>query len=422
MDLTPLHMVTGNRMANLDRFDIAVIGGGIIGTATALKLSDRCKGGKLKLILLESEDGLARHQTGNNSGVIHSGLYYRPGSMKARNCTRGRESLIRFCQEHDIPHKRCGKVVIASREVELPALEKLRERGIANGLTGIQRLRPEEIKEHEPAASGLAGLFVPQTGIVNYTTVCCKFGEIFQKNGGDIRLNSRVVGVRRCGKEIVLQTTSDEVICSHLINCSGLHSDRVARMAGIDPGLMIVPFRGEYHTLIPTREHLVKNLIYPVPDPQFPFLGVHFTRMIEGGVEAGPNAVLAGKREGYKAWQVSPRDAWATVTYPGFWRMARKHWRMGLVEQLRSMSKAAFVRALKRLIPEIESGDIRRGGAGVRAQALERTGFLVDDFRIQESERMIHVLNAPSPAATASLEIAETITGIAVARFQLDVP
>ena len=404
-------------MSDTPSFDIAIIGGGIIGLATALKLSEHNHFPGHNIAVLEAEDRLAPHQTGNNSGVIHSGLYYKPGSLKARNCTLGREALYRFCEKHDIPHQRCGKVVIATHQEELPRMERLLERGKANGLKGIRRLDREQIGDYEPACAGIAGLHVPETGITNYTTVCEKFSDLFRDNGGDILLNTRVSGVTTWKGEMILATTSGVVRCKNLINCAGLQSDRVARMCGLHPDLKIVPFRGEYHTISKEREYLVNNLIYPVPDPQFPFLGVHFTRMIEGGVEAGPNAVLALKREGYNKFSFSARDFLENVTFPGFWRMIKKHWRMGLHEQYRSLNKAAFVRALQRLVPEIRTKDIRPASAGVRARALERTGFLVDDFRIKESKNMVHVLNAPSPAATASLNIGEAIARIAHKNF-----
>ena len=383
-------------------YDIAIIGGGIVGLATAFALSTRSR---LSLVVLEAEDRLAAHQTGHNSGVIHSGLYYKPGSLKARNCAEGREALYRFCAEHDIPHERCGKVVVATRASELPALDELERRGRANGLEGLRRLRGEEIREHEPHAAGIAGLFVPETGIVDYSQVAQAFADCVREAGGEIRIRSRVRGFRRAPDALILETASGEVRCRHLINCGGLQSDRLARLCGVDPRLRIVPFRGEYYEIVPERRHLVNNLIYPVPDPRFPFLGVHFTRKAGGGVEAGPNAVLAFKREGYRRSSFSPRDALDMARYAGFWRMASRYWRTGIGEFHRSFSRRAFVRALQRLAPELRYEDVRRAGAGVRAQALDAGGTLVDDFRIVEAERMIHVLNVPSPAATASISI-----------------
>jgi L-2-hydroxyglutarate oxidase len=399
-----------------ESFDIAIIGGGIVGMATALSLTRRYGA---SLVVLETEDHLAPHQTGNNSGVIHSGLYYKPGSQKARNCVEGREAMYRFCQEHGVAHDRCGKVVVALEERELPALEELERRGLANGLKGLRRLNADELREYEPHVRGIAGLHVPETGIVDYKGVTNKYGDLVRQLGGEIRLSAKVVAVRSTPEALILETRQGEVRASHLINCGGLYADRVARMCGLEPGLLIIPFRGEYYELIPERQFLVKNLIYPVPDPRFPFLGVHFTRMVHGGIEAGPNAVLALKREGYSWGKISPRDLWEMATYKGLWRMAAKHWKIGLGEFQRSLSKTAFHRALARLIPELRLGDIHPAGAGVRAQALEPSGDLVDDFRFVEAKRMIHVLNAPSPAATASLAIGKTIADMAGRHFGL---
>jgi L-2-hydroxyglutarate oxidase len=388
------------------RYDIAIIGGGIIGTATAMALT---RPGNLSLVVLEAEDRLAAHQTGNNSGVIHSGLYYRPGSLKAKNCVEGREALYRFCKENGIPHERCGKVVVATSEEEIPRLEELHRRGTENGLEGLRKLGSDEIREFEPHVTGVAGLHVPDTGIVDFTRVTETYGEKVRAVAGEIRTGTRVTGMARESGGIVLETSGGRVSCRSLVNCAGLQCDRVARMCGVDPGLRIIPFRGEYYDLVEERWSLVKNLIYPVPDPRFPFLGVHFTRMIHGGIEAGPNAVLAFARQGYRKTDISPRDLIDTLTYGGFWRMAVKYWRMGMGEFHRSFSKRAFVRALQRLLPEIGEKDVHPGGAGVRAQAVEPDGSLADDFRIVEAERMVHVLNAPSPAATASISIGEKI-------------
>jgi L-2-hydroxyglutarate oxidase len=382
--------------------------------ATAMALTLRWR---LSLIVLEAEDRLAAHQSGHNSGVIHSGLYYRPGSLKAATCVEGREAMLRFCQEHGIAHERCGKLVVATRESELPGLEELERRGNANGLQGLRRLGPEEIQEHEPHVSGIAGLLVPETGIVDYSQVTYTFADLVRKAGGKIQTGAQVHGFRRKTDELLLETTRGEVGCRHLINCGGLQSDRIARMCGVDPRLQIIPFRGEYYELVPESRFLVRNLIYPVPDPKFPFLGVHFTRMIHGGVEVGPNAVLALKREGYRPWSFSVADAQEMASCGGFWRMARRYWKTGIGEVYRSFSRRAFVKALQRLIPELGLDDVRPGPVGVRAQAVEPTGHLVDDFRIVEAERMIHVLNAPSPAATASISIGWTIANLAAKRF-----
>ena len=398
------------------RYDIAIVGGGIVGCAAGMALS---RPGDLSILVLEAEDRLAAHQTGNNSGVIHSGLYYKPDSLKARNCVAGREAMYAFCEEHGIPSERCGKVVVATREEEIPRLDDLEQRGRANGLQGLRRLGPEEIREYEPHASGIDGLLVPDTGIVDYVRVTEAFAENLKAKGGEIRLNARVHACREEEDGLVLETGAGAFACRNIINCAGLQSDRVARLCGVDPELKIIPFRGEYYTLKPEKEHLVRNLIYPVPDPAFPFLGVHFTRMIAGGVEAGPNAVLAFKREGYKKFSFALRDFWETFTYQGFLIMISRFMKMGLGEMYRSYFKSAFVRALQRLIPEIEGGDIEAGGAGVRAQALEPDGTLVDDFRIVRAERMIHVLNAPSPAATAAISIGEHIAVVARRGFDL---
>lgn len=397
-------------MSDTKVYDVAIIGGGIVGAATAMALTQRRK---MSLVILEAENQLAAHQTGHNSGVIHSGLYYKPGSLKARNCTTGREAMYQFCEIHDIPHDRCGKVVVATRYDELPALDMLEERGRANGLVGLKRLDREGINVYEPRSAGIAGLFVPQTGIVDYTAVTRKMGEIVQECGGEIRTNARVKAIHKRGSEFTLETTAGPVHCRNLINCAGLYSDRVARMAGVNPKLQIIPFRGEYYEMHKRKEHLVKSLIYPVPDPRFPFLGVHFTRMIHGGVEIGPNAVLGFRREGYRLTDINLRDMAQYGLYVGFWRMATKYWKMGTGEFYRSFYKKAFVKAMQRLVPEIQAEDVFRAGAGVRAQALEPNGLLVDDFRIVEADHMVHVLNAPSPAATASISIGETIADMA---------
>jgi L-2-hydroxyglutarate oxidase len=398
------------------QYDIAVIGGGIVGLATAMAIT---RTASATLIVLEAEDRVAAHQTGHNSGVIHSGLYYKPGSLKARNCVEGRQEMYRFCEEHGIAHERCGKVVVATSAAEVPALDELERRGQANGLQGLRRLGPQELREREPHVAGVAGLLVPETGIVDYTQVAQSYARLVAQAGGAVQTGSRVGRVvgQACG--FVLQTSTGEIGCRSLINCAGLQSDRVARLCGLDPGLQIVPFRGEYYKLTPARQGLVRQLIYPVPDPAFPFLGVHFTRMIHGGVEAGPNAVLALKREGYRLTSVSVRDVLGMATFAGFWRMARRYWRTGAGEFYRSLSKGAFVRALQKLMPEIQAADLEPGGAGVRAQAVDRDGRLVDDFRILQGERMIHVLNAPSPAATASISIGRTIAAMARKSFGL---
>ncbi len=395
-------------------YDITVIGGGIIGLAVARAFLDRKN---LSIAVLEAEDRLAAHQTGNNSGVIHSGLYYKPGSLKAVNCTKGREMLYQFCAEHGISHERCGKLVVATHEGEIPALEELHRRGTENGLQGLHKLSGEELHDYEPHITGVAGLWVPDTGIVDFVRVVEVLAQQVKECGGAIHTNHRLMKVERENGTFILETSKNPVRCRNVVNCAGLQCDRVARMFGVNPGLKIIPFRGEYYELKEGKHHLVRNLIYPVPDPRFPFLGVHFTRMIQGGIEAGPNAVLAFKREGYTKTSFSLRDCAETCTYPGFWKMAARFWKTGVGEFYRSFSKSAFVRALQKLMPELTLDDIIPAGAGVRAQAVEPTGKLVDDFRIVEAERMIHVLNAPSPAATASLNIGETVAERALGNF-----
>ncbi len=397
-------------------YDVAVVGGGIVGLATAMAM---LRDTEASLVVLEKEERLALHQTGHNSGVVHSGLYYRPGSLKADNCVAGRKALYRFCEEYDIPHDRCGKVVIATREEEVSALDELEHRGRANGLEGLRRLDALDLKQYEPHVAGIAGLHVSETGIVDYVRVTDAFAKVVRENGGKIRTGSKVRSVRRESGGMVLNTPLGDVHCQFLINCAGLQSDRIARLCGVDPGLKIIPFRGEYYEIAEKRRFLVRNLIYPVPDPSFPFLGVHFTRMINGGVEAGPNAVLAFKREGYGRLSFSPRDALETLGYSGFWRLARRYWKVGFQEYHRSFRKNVFMRDLQRLIPDLEKEDICRGGSGVRAQAVDSTGFLLDDFRIVEGEGMVHVLNAPSPAATASISIGQTVADLAKKNFDL---
>jgi L-2-hydroxyglutarate oxidase len=397
-------------------YDVAIIGGGIVGMATAMALAQRLRE---SLLVVEAENRLAAHQTGHNSGVIHSGLYYKPGSLKARNCVVGREALYRFCEEHGVSYERCGKVVVATQQWELPALEELERRGNANGLQGVRRMSPEEVREREPHVASIAALYVPETGIVDFVGATHKYGEIVMQAGGTIHTQAAVYAVRKLPGELVLETTHGEFHCRHLINCGGLTADRVAWMCGVDPKVKIVPFRGEYYELVPERQFLVKHLIYPVPDPRFPFLGVHFTRMVKGGIEAGPNAVLALKRHGYRWSNISINDLLDWASYAGFWRMSLKYWRTGLAECHRSLSKRAFVHQLQRLIPELQMDDVHRAGAGVRAMALAPDGKLVDDFQIVQNERMIHVLNAPSPAATASITIGQEIAQIAAESFQL---
>lgn len=398
----------------MSKTNICVIGGGIIGSATALMI--RSLSGK-SVTILEAEPQLAAHQTGNNSGVIHSGLYYKPGSLKAINCAVGREMMYKFCIEYGINYEKCGKLVVATNKKEIPVLKELENRGRQNGLTGILTLKGEQLKDYEPYVNGVAGLYIPDTGIVDYSEVTKKFAELILANGGEIKLDHKFLSARATNGSGIIETTQGELEADIIVNCAGLHSDVVAKKCGVDPGLMIIPFRGEYYKLKENKKNLVKNLIYPVPDPRFPFLGVHFTRMINGDVEAGPNAVLAFKREGYSYKDISIGDLFKMFTYPGFWKMAGKHYKMAAGEFHRSLSKSAFVTALQQLIPDIETEDLERGGAGVRAQALDPDGKLIDDFRIIESKNMVHVLNAPSPAATASLSIGKKIAEIVLKKF-----
>lgn len=388
-----------------------MVGGGIVGLATALKILEKNPG--RKVLLIEKEDELAMHQTGNNSGVIHSGLYYKPGSLKARNCIHGYRLLIDFCDQHGIPYDLCGKIVVATSEQELPLLQNLFQRGHQNGLTGFKMLNAAGLREYEPHVNGIAGFFVPQTGIVDYRLVAEKYGEEIRKNGGEILLGEKVLMVVPDGAGVAVETTRSTRKGKMLINCAGLYSDKIARLASPAIDVRIIPFRGEYYKLKKEREHLVKNLIYPVPDPNFPFLGVHFTRMMRGGVEAGPNAVLAFKREGYKRSDIDLAELSEILRWPGFQKVARKYWKTGLGEMYRSFSKSAFTKALQKLIPEITESDLVEGGAGVRAQACDRTGGLVDDFLIFEEKSIINVCNAPSPAATSSLSIGESVAELA---------
>ncbi len=367
----------------------------------------------LRLLLVEKEDAVARHQSGHNSGVIHSGIYYKPGSLKARFCVEGAAAMVEFCREHNLPHEVCGKVIVATTQEEVPRLKGLLERGQANGLVGLRLLQPEQVREVEPHCRALLGVLVPSTGITDYAAVSRKYAEIIAAQGGTVSTGTEVTRVSARDSHMMVETTRGTFAAKYVINCAGLHSDRVSRMAGLKPEVRIVPFRGEYYFLVPEKAHLVRTLIYPVPDPKFPFLGVHFTRRIQGGVDAGPNAVLALKREGYKRTDFNLRDLAGTLAYPGFWHMARKYWRDGASEYYRSLSKAAFVKALQQLVPEIVSADLTADGSGVRAQAVRPDGSMVDDFQFVQARRMLHVWNVPSPAATASLRIGKHILDMA---------
>ena len=387
------------------KVDLVIIGGGIVGLATALEAVRRNRG----VAVLEKESEIARHQTGHNSGVIHSGIYYKPGSLKAKNCVAGAAAMVGFCREHNIPFDICGKVVVATSESELPGLQELMRRGTDNGVPSLTMIDKDRLREMEPHCTGIAALHVPGTGITDYSAVARKYAKLIEAGGGQIFTQCEVRGINRNPQAIVIETERAVVHGNFAINCAGLQSDRVMRLAGDTQGLKIVPFRGEYYEIVRDRRQLVHSLIYPVADPRFPFLGVHFTRRITGGIEAGPNAVLALKREGYRKTDFNVKDALETATFPGFWRMAAKYWWSGFGEYYRSLNKQAFTRALQKLVPEIQASDLEPAGSGVRAQALDGRGKLLDDFCIVRSERMIHVCNVPSPAATASLIIGKQI-------------
>ena len=395
--------------------DVAIIGSGIVGLATAYQALRRRPG--TKIVLLDKESGVGRHQTSHNSGVLHTGIYYRPGSLRAVNCREGKKAMEAFCAEEGIPFELCGKVIVATRSDELVGLRTLYERGQTNGVV-CELIGPKRLRELEPHAAGIEAIHVPGAGIVDYAAICGRLVEKVRGAGGTILLNAGVTAVDARGGTVVLQNKARDVEAKIAVNCAGLYSDRIARLGKTNVETQIVPFRGEFYKLRPHAEGLVKALIYPVPDPQFPFLGVHFTKLIEGGVECGPNAVLAFAREGYTKTAINLRDLAESLTYPGFLRMAAKHWQVGLGEMWRSVNKAAFVRALQRLVPDLAADDLEPAAAGVRAQALSRDGRLVDDFVIEESDRMIHVLNAPSPAATSSLNIGSLIVDRLVARLK----
>lgn len=397
------------------RHDIIIVGGGIVGLATALNILKLNPA--LQIIVIEKESEVARHQTGNNSGVIHSGLYYKPGSLKAKNCTRGYHLMIEFCTTHNIPFELCGKIIVATDEKEIPVLKNLFDRGKENGLQNLKMLSAGELRDYEPHAAGLAGIHVPQTGIVDFTKVAQKYAEVINKSGGEIKLNEKVLDIRTAPDHVIVITDKLSYNARLVINCAGLYSDKIARLTSGKINVKIVPFRGEYYKLRKEKEYLVNNLIYPVPDSNFPFLGVHFTRMAKGGVEAGPNAVLAFRREGYKKTDIDLPELSETLAWPGFRKVAAKYWRTGLGEMYRSFSKAAFTKALQKMIPEVREEDLVEGGAGVRAQACDRTGGLVDDFLILEEEFAINVCNAPSPAATSSLSIGETVASLALKKL-----
>jgi L-2-hydroxyglutarate oxidase len=393
------------------RYGVIIVGGGIVGLSVALEITQRFP--RLRTLLLEKEDRVARHQSSHNSGVIHSGIYYKPGSLKAKLCVAGAAAMVEFCRAHGIPHSICGKVIVATRPEELQSLEELRRRGEANGVAGARLIGSAELRELEPSASGLNALVVPSTGVTDYAAVCDKYAELIVERGGSILTSAEVLSLKRGASEIVAETKRGAFSTTYFINCAGLFSDRISRMAGDEPEVTIAPFRGEYYDLTPERSSLVRALIYPVPDPRFPFLGVHFTRRISGRVDAGPNAVLAFRREGYRRTDFKLKDLASSLAFPGFWRMGARYWRSGFDEVHRSFSKAAFVRALQRMVPAVRDEDLVPGGSGVRAQALKRDGTLVDDFQFVQSGNVLHVLNVPSPAATASLMIGRSIVEMA---------
>jgi (S)-2-hydroxyglutarate dehydrogenase len=385
-----------------------VIGGGIVGLATAHRIT--LDHPDATVTVLEKEARVAAHQTGHNSGVIHAGVYYKPGSLKATMCRAGQASMLEFCAEHSIEARVTGKLIVATDAEELPRLRALYERALANGLP-VTLIDADQAREYEPHVAAVQAMHVASTGIVDYAEVCRVLADLVGKAGGEVRLGVRVTGLRRDGATTVVETSAGEFVADHLVNCAGLHADRVARLAGLRPNARIIPFRGEYYELREGRQDLVRGLIYPVPDPQFPFLGVHLTRMVDGSVHAGPNAVLALAREGYGWGRIKPRDIADEVAWPGLWRLARRHWAYGLTEVRRSLSRRRFAASLARLVPELTGADIVRSGAGVRAQAIAADGSLVDDFLIERAPGQVHVLNAPSPAATSSLEIAKHIVG-----------
>ena len=401
------------------KYDIAVIGGGIIGLATAMRLSQEFPA--QRTVVLEKEPGIAQHQTGHNSGVIHAGIYYAPGSQKANFCVTGGAMLRRFAAERGIAYEDCGKVIVAANEAELPGLDDVYQRGTANGVAGLEVIDGDRLRELEPHVSGVGAVLSPGTGIIDYVQVSQAYAEVMKENGGELLTGAKVVSIaRRNGRRLHLETTRGEVSAKGIINCAGLHADKVAALMGMNVGVRIIPFRGEYLSLRPERAHLVNGLVYPVPDPRLVFLGVHFTKRIDGSVEAGPNAVLALAREGYGKTSFSLREMLGVLGFPGFWMMSLKYWKVGLYEEYRSLVKAAFVRSLQALVPEITGDDLYDPGAGVRAQAVDRKGRLLQDFSIAETEGAIHVLNAPSPGATSSLAISRYIVDLARKSFGLE--
>ena len=413
----PLSAYARIRSVSSGRYDIAVVGGGIIGLSTAMLLAQRLP--HLKIVVLEKEDDIARHQTGRNSGVIHAGIYYSPGSAKANFCYTGSKMLRRYCDERGIPYEMCGKVIVAVNDDEVPGLMELHRRGMMNGVAGLEVIGPERLRELEPHAAGVRAVYSPETGIVDYRTVARAFAHELLQSGGEVMTGAQVVGLSVDREGVRIRTALGEITAGRLVNCAGLYADKLALEMGIEPGLRIVPFRGEFFSLAPERSGLVNGLLYPVPDPRLPFLGVHFTKRVDGTVEAGPNAVFAFGREGYRNRDIDLAELWGALTYKGFWRMARTHWRSGLSEQYRSAVKGRMSKSLQVLVPEVHKDDLVDRSAGVRAQAVDHQGRLVQDFAIVQGPRSIHVLNAPSPAATASLAIGSHI--VTVAQESLDV-
>jgi L-2-hydroxyglutarate oxidase len=405
-------------MSMIDRqYDVVVVGGGIIGLATSMKLTQDFP--NLKVAVLEKEEEVAQHQTGHNSGVIHAGIYYAPGSQKANFCSTGGKLLRDFCDEYGIAYDMCGKLIVATDDSEVPQLEELFKRGTENGAEDLRMVDQEEIKDIEPYSAGVKAILSPNTGIIDYFEVSQAYGTRMRENGGDLLTNVEVISIENKDNLVYINTTSGTFAAKYVLNCAGLHADTVARMMGVDVGVKIVPFRGEYFSIIPEKEHMVKGLIYPVPNPNMPFLGVHFTRRINGSVEAGPNAVLAFAREGYKKTDVNLKDTFETLSYPGFWKMSAKYWKVGMHEQYRSLVKGVFVKSLQKLMPEITGDDLGVPGAGVRAQVIDANGGLLQDFAIEASANAIHVLSAPSPGATSSITISEYIVDLAQESFDL---
>jgi len=398
-------------------YDVGIVGAGIVGLSTAFHLTKSFP--QLSLAVFEKEPEIARHQTGHNSGVIHSGIYYRPGSLKAQLCVEGATAMAEFCAEHSVPYEVCGKLIVATTPNEINGLKELDRRSRANGVPGVRLLSNTEIRQFEPHAQGVAALHVPSAGITDYSAVAKKYAELATTRGAEIFTNAAVLGIGAANSSHRLETTAGTTQVRFLINCAGLQSDLLARMAGVRPNLEIVPFRGEYYELVAEKRRLIRGLIYPVPDPRFPFLGVHFTRRISGQIEAGPNAVLALRREGYRKTDFSFAESLRAVRYSGLWKMAGRYWRTGMHELWRSMSKSAFVAALQRLVPEIQSGDLVPAGSGVRAQAVGPDGALLDDFYFLPHGNALHVCNVPSPAATASLPIGKKIVEMAATQFGL---